>query len=77
MQSILRPHAHVLLLASVILAALFVVPSSIHPVHAAGVLAINPSQQGPFSVNTLVTYQVNVTGMDSFDSWDVSVKTDA
>jgi hypothetical protein len=60
----------------VILAALFVVPSSIHPVHAAGVLAINPSQQGPFSVNTLVTYQVNVTGMDSFDSWDVSVKTD-
>src|SRR5438309_2911400 len=58
------------------LTMLFVFPSSIGPVHAAGNLFVGPTLQGPFSVGTIFTYQVNVTGMDPFDGWDVVVQAD-
>src|SRR6266704_5501476 len=66
----------VLLLAWTVFPLLLVVPSSIPPVHAAGTLFVGPSQQGPVTVGTTITYQVNVTGMDPFDGWDVVVQAD-
>jgi hypothetical protein len=58
------------------LTILFAFPSTITPVHAAGNLFVGPTPQGPFSAGTTVFYQVNVTGMDPFDSWDVVVQAD-
>jgi hypothetical protein len=56
------------------LTVLFVFPSSTLPVHAAGNLFVGPPQaESP--VGTYVTYDVNVSSMDPFDGWDVSVKT--
>jgi hypothetical protein len=46
------------------------------PVHAAGTLFIAPSSQPAQAVGSMITYKVNVTGIDPFDSWDVSVKSD-
>ncbi len=66
----------VLLLAWTVFPLLLAVPSSIPPVHAAGTLFVGPSQQGPVTVGTTITYQVNVTGMDPFDGWDVVVQAD-
>src|SRR5438132_3442321 len=66
----------VLLLACMVLASLFMLPSSIRPVHAAGTLLVAPSQQGPFQAGSTFTYQVNVSNMDPFDSWDVAIVTD-
>jgi hypothetical protein len=51
-------------------------PSAIAPVHAAGNLFVGPAQQGPIAVGANIPYQVNVTGMDPFDSWDVVVQAD-
>ncbi len=62
--------------ACLLVPALFLASSSIPLAHAAGTLFISPASQGPFSVGTTITYQVNVTGMDPFNAWDVSVKTD-
>ena len=59
-----------------VLPLLFAVLPSIPLVHAAGTLFISPAQQGPFTVGTTVTYQVNVTGIDPFDAWDVYADTD-
>src|SRR5256712_14198056 len=66
----------VLLLAWTVPPLLLAVPSSIPPVHAAGTLFVGPSQQGPVTVGTTITYEVNVTGMDPFDGWDVVVQAD-
>jgi len=63
-------------LSLISLTILLVFPSSIGPAHAAGNLFVGPTPQGPFSVGTMVTYQVNVTAMDPFDSWDVVVQAD-
>jgi hypothetical protein len=60
-----------------ILPILFAAPSSIPLVHALGTLFIGPPQQGPFTVGTIFTYQVNVTGMDPFDGWDIYVDTNS
>ncbi len=49
---------------------------SVHPVNAAGLLYINPPQQGPFAAGTTVTYQVKVANIDPFNGWDIQVKTD-
>ena len=73
MQSVVRALLHVMLLASVILGALLMVPSSIHHVYAIGTLFIDPPQKGPFAAGTTFTYRVNVTGMDPFSAWDISV----
>jgi len=64
-------------LSLISLTILLVFPSSIGPAHAAGNLFVGPTPQGPFSVGTMVTYQVNVTAMDPFDSWDVVVQADS
>jgi len=56
---------------------LFEVPSSIPLVHAAGILYVGPPQQGPFTVGTTITYQVNVTSMDPFNAWDIYVNTNS
>lgn len=61
-------------LACLLVPALFLASSSIPLAHAAGTLFISPASQGPFSLGTMITYQINVTGMDPLDSWDVSVK---
>ncbi len=68
-------HLRVLILASIILPILFAVPSAVPPAHSAGILYVSPAGQGPFPVNTMVTYQVKVASMDSFNLWDVSVET--
>ncbi len=49
---------------------------SVHPANAAGLLYINPPQQGPFASGTTVTYQVKVANIDPFNGWDISVSTD-
>src|SRR5207245_11740351 len=67
----------VLLLACMALPLLFEVPSSIPLVHAAGILYVGPPQQGPFTVGTTITYQVNVTSMDPFNGWDIYVNTNS
>jgi len=75
-----RPRSSRLCLLSlslISLTVLLVFPSSIGPVHAAGNLFVGPTPQGPFSVGTIFTYQVNVTAMDPFDSWDVVVQADS
>jgi hypothetical protein len=55
------------------LTVLFVIPSSTLPVHAAGNLFVGPAQaESP--VGTYVTYDVNVSSMDPFNAWDVSVR---
>ncbi len=56
--------------------ALSSVPSAIPAAHAAGLLYINPPQQGPFTSGTTVTYQVKVANIDPFNGWDISVQTD-
>src|SRR3989441_13177471 len=63
-------------LSLISLTILLVFPSSIGPAHAAGNLFVGPTPQGPFSADTIVFYQVNVTAMDPFDSWDVVVQAD-
>ena len=63
-------------LACLLVPALFLAPSSIPPAHAAGTLFFSPGSQGPFATGATITYQVNVTGMDPFNAWDVSVTTD-
>jgi hypothetical protein len=45
------------------------------PVHAVGTLFIAPSSQPAQAVGSTITYKVNVTGMDPFDSWDISVRS--
>ena len=75
-QDFQKPSRRVLLLACMMLPILFAAPSSIPPVHAAGSLFVGPAQQGPFTVGTIIAYQVNVTGMDPFDGWDVVVQAD-
>src|SRR6266568_2652325 len=64
-------------LSLISLTILLVFPFSIGPAHAAGNLFVGPTPQGPFSVGTIFTYQVNVTAMDPFDSWDVVVQADS
>src|SRR2546425_2948709 len=64
------------LLACLLVPALFLAPSSTPLAHAAGTLFFSPASQGPFAMGTMITYQVNVTGMDPFNAWDVSVETD-
>jgi hypothetical protein len=76
-QDFQKSSRRVLLLACMILPILFAAPSSIPPVHAAGSLFVGPPQQGPFTVGTTIAYQVNVTGMDPFDTWDVVVQADS
>src|SRR5438128_11347835 len=63
-------------LACLLVPALFLAPSSTPLAHAAGTLFFSPASQGPFAMGTMITYQVNVTGMDPFNAWDVSVETD-
>src|SRR5438128_1081307 len=63
-------------LACLLVPALFLAPSSTPLAHAAGTLFFSPASQGPFAMGTMITYQVNVTGMDAFNAWDVSVETD-
>src|SRR5438445_13531105 len=63
-------------LACLLVPALFLAPWSIPPAHAAGTLFFSPGSQGPFATGATITYQVNVTGMDPFNAWDVSVTTD-
>ena len=58
------------------LTILLVLPSSVGPVHAAGNLFVGPTPQGPLGAGATVTYQVNVTSMDPFDSWDIVVQAD-
>src|SRR2546428_12904211 len=75
-----RPRSSRLCLLSlslISLTVLLVFPSSIGPVLAAGNLFVGPTPQVPFSVGTIFTYQVNVTAMDPFDSWDVVVQADS
>ena len=64
------------LLVCLVAPALFLAFSSIPPAHAAGILFIAPSSQPAQAVGSMLSYEVNVTGMDPFDSWDVSVKSD-
>jgi CARDB len=66
----------ILLLSMIGFMIALVLPSSISPVHAAGSLFVGPAQQGPFPIGSTFTYQVNVSNMDPFDSWDVVVQTD-
>jgi hypothetical protein len=62
------------MLVSLILPMLLAATETL-PVHAAGTLFIAPSSQPAQAVGSTVTYKVNVTGMDPFDSWDISVKS--
>ena len=64
-------------LSLISLTILLVFPFSIGPAHAAGNLFVGPTPQGPFSVGTIFTYQVSVTAMDPFDSWDVVVQANS
>ncbi len=64
------------LLLPLLLAVFALSSSTIHPANAAGLLYINPPQQGPVPAGTGVTYQVKVANMDPFSGWDIMVKTD-
>jgi hypothetical protein len=66
----------ILLLSMIGFMIALVLPSSISPVHATGNLFVGPAQQGPFPVGSTFTYQVNVSNMDPFDSWNVVVQAD-
>lgn len=70
-----RSYRRLLMLVSLILPMLLAASETL-PVHAAGILFLSPSSQPAQAVGSMLTYQVNVTGMDPFDSWDVSVKSD-
>ncbi len=61
-----------LIIAAIALSA----AASVRPVQAAGLLYINPPQQGPFASGTTVTYQVKVANIDPLNGWDMMVKTD-
>jgi len=73
-----RIRAWTLVITTLFFFSLVLVPSTTHPANAANpnILYINPPQQGPFSAGTTVTYQVKVSQMDPFNTWDVQVKTD-
>ncbi len=47
----------------------------VQPAMAVGSLGIHPTLIGIQPVGTIVTYQVNVTGMDSFNGWDIQVQS--
>ncbi len=64
------------LLLPLLLAAFAFSAATIHPANAAGLLYINPPQQGPVAAGTSVIYQVKVANIDPFSGWDIMVKTD-
>ncbi len=64
------------LLLPLLLAVFALSSAAIHPANAAGLLYVNPPQQGPFTAGTSVTYQVKVANVDPFNGWDMMVKTD-
>src|SRR2546428_7986639 len=72
-----RIRAWTLVITTLFFFSLVFVPSTNHPANAANqnILYINPPQQGPSSAAT-VTYQVKVSQMDPFNTWDIQVKTD-
>src|SRR5437870_3114583 len=70
-----RSNRRVLMLVSLILPMLLAASETL-PVHAAGALFMAPSSQPAQAVGSMLTYEVNVTGMDPFNVWDVSVKSD-
>src|SRR3989475_11790318 len=70
-----RSNRRVLMLVSLILPMLLAASETL-PVHAAGALFMAPSSQPVQAVGSMLTYEVNVTGMDPFNVWDVSVKSD-
>src|SRR3989442_8300880 len=70
-----RSNRRVLILVSLILPMLLAASEAL-PVHAAGALFMAPSSQPAQAVGSMLTYEVNVTGMDPFNVWDVSVKSD-
>jgi|SRR5712691_2940801 len=70
-----RSYRRVLLLVSLILPMLLAASETL-PVHAAGALFIAPSSQPAQTVGSTLTYEVNVTGIDPFNAWDVSVLSD-
>ena len=70
-----RSNRRVLMLVSLVLPMLLAASESL-PVHAAGALFIAPSTQPAQAVGSTLTYEVNVTGIDPFNVWDVSVKSD-
>lgn len=65
------------MLAAVIIPILFVVPSVVLPAHATGALYVSPANLTVQPVGTMLTYQVKVAGMDSFNGWDVTVETNS
>src|SRR5438445_11937449 len=70
-----RSNRRVLMLVSLILPMLLAASETL-PVHAAGALFMAPSSQPAQAVGSMLTYEVKVTGMDPFNVWDVSVKSD-
>ncbi len=64
------------LLPIIVAAIALAAAASVHPAYAAGLLYINPPQQGPFASGTSVTYQVKVANIDPFSGWDIQVQTD-
>src|SRR5207245_10874804 len=70
-----RSNRRVLMLVSLILPMLLAASETL-PVHAAGALFMAPSSQPAQAVGSMLTYEVNVTGMEPFNGWNVSVKSD-
>src|SRR3989442_3915773 len=68
-----RSNRRVLMLVSLILPMLLAASETL-PVHAAGALFMAPSTQPPQAVGRMLTYEVNVTGMDPVTVWAVRFK---
>src|SRR5437867_10224388 len=52
-------------------------PTLIRSVHAAGELFISPASQSALAVGSVFTVQINVSSIDPFDTWDITVHTNS
>ncbi len=57
--------------------SLFISSYVVRPAHAAGQLLIAPATQPIGAIGSTFTVQVNVSSIDTFDTWDITVRTNS
>ena len=57
--------------------ALLIAPSMLRPAHAAGQIFIAPASQPSLPIGSTFDVQVNVSSIDPFDTWDITVSTNS
>jgi len=72
-----RSRLLVLFLVSVMMLSLSTVPTLIRSVHATGELFISPASQSGLAIGSVFTVQINVSSIDPFDTWDITVHTNS